>query len=110
MWSGVRMSFNWTEYLTLAQTLAQQAPGSPTPEALLRSAISRAYYAAFIQARNRLRDVERRPVPRRDVHEYVIRQFTNSRDYKRQKVGKNLVRLREHRTRADYDNILADLN
>ena len=46
------MSFNWTDFLTLADALVR-APNSPGPEeASLRSAISRAYYAAFHVARN----------------------------------------------------------
>ena len=43
------MAFDWTEYLTLAQELVQREE-----EACLRSAISRAYYAAFGKARERL--------------------------------------------------------
>ena len=50
------MSFNWSEYLALAQQLAGKAQISATQESRLRSAISRAYYSAFIQARNHLRD------------------------------------------------------
>jgi len=46
------MSFNWSEYLGLAQQLAGKAPISATRESRLRSAIIRGYYAAFIQARN----------------------------------------------------------
>ena len=41
------MSFEWTEFLTLAEAL-YSAPGSPGPvEAAMRSATGRAYYAAF---------------------------------------------------------------
>ena len=44
------MSFNWTEFLTFAEAL-QADPDSPgPPEAALRSAASRAYYAAFHRA------------------------------------------------------------
>ena len=44
------MRFDWTEFLTLAEAL-RAAPGSPgPPEAALRSAASRAYYAAFHSA------------------------------------------------------------
>ena len=43
--------FDWADYLTLAQELATRR----SDEAALRPAVSRAYYAAFCQARNVLR-------------------------------------------------------
>ena len=42
------MSFTWTEYLALAEELSGGEPAAtPSEEARQRSAISRAYYAAF---------------------------------------------------------------
>lgn len=79
------MSFNWSEYLDLAQQLAGKAPISATQESRLRSAISRAYYAAFIQARNRLRDGDSLSIPLDRTHQYVIRQFKNSPETLRQR-------------------------
>lgn len=49
------MSFDWSGYLDVAKELASVALTSANKEAKLRSAISRAYYAAFILARNYLR-------------------------------------------------------
>ena len=48
------MSFVWSDYLDLAKELLGSAVGSPIEEAKLRSAISRAYYAVFNEARNYL--------------------------------------------------------
>ena len=58
------MKFNWAEYLELAKELADitstissdsETDSKPRiSEAKLRSSISRAYYAAFCIARNRL--------------------------------------------------------
>ena len=46
------MSFDYIDYLYLAQELVGQTPPQAAqPEAKLRSAISRAYYAAFLKAR-----------------------------------------------------------
>lgn len=46
------MSFEWADYLTLAEALSRN-PGVPGPEeAALRTAISRAYYAAYRRALN----------------------------------------------------------
>ena len=48
------MSFVWSDYLELAKELLGGAVGSPLEEAKLRSAISRAYYAVFNEARDYL--------------------------------------------------------
>lgn len=75
----------------------------------MRSAISRAYYAAFIQARNYLRDQDGLAIPTQNTHEYVINQFRNSADEERQKIGRQLRRLRQRRNQADYDDTFANL-
>lgn len=72
------MRFNWSDYFKLAQELVRQSLRSRIKEAKLRSAISRAYYAAYIKARNHLRDKDGVTIPRRDVHQYVINFFSNS--------------------------------
>ena len=103
------MSFDWSEYLALAQQLAGKANISATQESRLRSAISRAYYAAFIQARNFLRDREGVVIPTLSAHQFVIRQFSNSPDALRQEIGSNLKLMRYYRNQADYDDILDQL-
>lgn len=57
------MSFDWTQYLFLAQELTKGSASSSNHEAMLRSAISRAYYAAFCSARNFLRDHKKKVIP-----------------------------------------------
>ena len=104
------MSFNWSEYLDLAQQLAGKAKISATQESRLRSAISRGYYAAFIQARNYLRDREGLTIPTRNTHEYVINQFRNSPDLDRQEIGNTLKRLKINRNQADYEDTFVDLH
>ncbi|HEY9808621.1 MAG TPA: hypothetical protein V6D13_04710 [Halomicronema sp.] len=100
------MSFDWSQYLNLAYKLAG-TPHNPANEAELRSAISRAYYAAFIKARNFLRDVDNLTIPRRDGHKYVINHFENNSDKRRREIGNNLHRLRDFRNDADYaDTVL----
>jgi uncharacterized protein (UPF0332 family) len=97
------MSFNWTEYLALAQDLAGQGVTPPTEEAKLRSAISRAYYAAFCKARNHLRDRERCSIPDTgEAHAKVRDIFWGSPLKQRRKIGTGLNRLREDRRKADY--------
>jgi hypothetical protein len=70
------MDFNWREYFILAQELTGQAGASVGQEAKQRAALSRAYYAAFCQARNHLRDKEGHILPAGgQVHAYVRNQF-----------------------------------
>ena len=100
------MSFNWSEYLTLAQELINTSPASPIKEADFRSAISRAYYAAFCQARNHLVYRDRESIPHSvNAHEYVVRRFENSSDATRQKIGQLLHHLRSTRNIADYEDV-----
>lgn len=108
---GVHGGFDWSEYLKLARELAGQTGISPSREAMLRSSVSRAYYAAFCKARNYLRDVERdSSIPRGgEVHRYVINKFKNSRDTKHRQIGMHLDRLRIDRNRVDYDDSVSGL-
>ena len=46
------MSFEWADYLKLAAALAEEPDSLGPEEAALRSAASRAYYAAFCASRN----------------------------------------------------------
>ncbi len=104
------MSFDWTEYLHLAQEMAGQATQPSTEEAQLRSAISRAYYALFCKARNHLRDVEQHRIPPDSLaHHYVQTQFRNSRSTVRREIGRNLNRLRTVRNEVDYDDAVPAL-
>ena len=66
------MTFDWSEYLKLAQELAGQTVSPANEEAKLRSSVSRAYYAAFCKARNYLRDIEGHSIPSTpEAHRYV---------------------------------------
>lgn len=105
------MSFDWSEYLNLAQELTgQSTSSSPGQEARSRAAISRAYYAAFCKSRNHLRDNENKPVPKGPkAHGYVRSELENSSDKVRQGMGKNLDRLGIERNRADYCDEIPNL-
>lgn len=109
------MTFDWSEYLELAQELAGDGAGSSNEEAKLRSSVSRAYYAAFCKARNHLRDVDEHKKilseipPKVNVHRYVRNQFKNSTDESHKKIGGDLDRLRLFRNAADYDDFVSGL-
>lgn len=105
------MSFDWSMYLHLARELAGCTSPPSTEEAKLRSAISRAYFAAFCHARNHLRDREGLPVPAGvDVHRYVRDRFRSSPEPLRKAIGENLNRLRKARNRVDYDDAVQNLS
>lgn len=108
---GVRMSFDWSDYLALARELYRQGMVHSSKEAELRSAISRAYYAAFCKARNYLRDNENSSLSEGpEAHVEVQNKFLQSRDRRRKEIGENLNRLRAFRNRADYRDIFSGLS
>ena len=104
------MSFNWEEYLHLAEELTGITNSLAGEEARLRSTISRAYYAAFIRARNYLRIHQDIDLPRNgDVHRYVREYFDRSSNELHRMIANDLARLRISRNRADYDDIMTQL-
>lgn len=89
--------FDWTRYLTLAKELGTRADD----EAALRSAISRAYYAASNQARAycAIKNIE---VPKsRDSHQATWKIFTGRT---LGGVHSNGIRLMRRRVQADYES------
>lgn len=96
------MSFDWSDYLELANELAPRPINAATQEAKLRCAISRAYYANYCKARNHLRDKEGAVIPAHDAHRYVIDILLNSTARNLKDLGKDLNRLRIDRIKADY--------
>lgn len=100
------MAFDWSEYLTLAQELPKKSSSPGSMEAKLRSAISRAYYAAYCKSRNYMRGKDKKYFPAHKVnkHKFVKDHFLNDSDKARKSVGVNLDRLREERNKADYND------
>jgi hypothetical protein len=101
------MSFDWADYLKLAEALARD-PNAPGPaEASLRTAISRAYYAAYRSALNlAVKRGELAVAGLASDHTLVINHFRDASDRTRQKIGANLSRLRGNRNKAGYDDVL----
>ncbi len=97
--------FDWDTYLDLAEKLA----GEPD-EASQRSAVSRAYYAAFCSARNKLEDENKfKPTGRGKDHEKVWNLFQTSTDKDRRRIGCFGNGLRIRRGKVDYENEVPDL-
>ncbi len=105
------MSFDWADYLSLAQELSGNMVSQASQEAKLRSAISRAYYAAFCKARNHLRDKEGYLVTQEvEVHQDIRNEFKRSDDKEHRQIGQHLDRLRRDRNKVDYDDNVASLD
>jgi len=106
------MSFDWSEYLYLAQEATNQVPSKPySEEARLRAAISRGYYAAFCETRRYLTsNTIYIALSGKDTHWDIINQFISSSDGARRTIGRDLLRLFENRKKADYDDVYPDLS
>lgn len=99
------MSFQWSEYLAVAQHLVQHSSRSGYAEACHRAAISRAYYAALLTARSLLSTQWGVEVPETaEIHTFIARWFLNEESIEEQEIGALLDRLRNRRRRADYDD------
>ncbi len=92
------MPFDWAQYFTLAEDLAQHSES----EAHLRSAIGRAYYAVYCSAVALLRR-EGVPLPTLGMHQVVWSTFQTDPRRQRVNIGNLGNRLRVFRTRADYE-------
>lgn len=96
------MPFDWTEYLKLAEFLHTCKDGF-SREATLRSAISRAYYAAFCEARRHAVTEMSFPDNRDSKdHELLKRHY---RSNKMSGVADRLDKLRQWRNECDYDDV-----
>lgn len=94
------MPFEWAEYLDLAKRLSRDDGG----EAEFRTAISRAYYAVFCKARNRL-IANGSSIPKDALaHEQVWREYRAAASNIMNNIGINGDRLRKKRKTADYDD------
>ena len=101
------MTFDWHEYSALAGCLYNGNLKQASEEARFRSAISRAYYAAYCSARNYIRTNAKRPLARDwDGHRAVSEWFRCQQDPESQQIGQDLLNLLESRNKADYRDAL----
>jgi uncharacterized protein (UPF0332 family) len=89
---------NGRDFLASANRLLRS-----TEEADWRSAVSRAYYAAFHVARQLLTDLQFRVPWGERAHAYLWLRLSNCGDPQVESAGRSLQRLRGDRNRADYD-------
>lgn len=108
-------TFTWKDYLDLADDLAK----NNTDEAKLRAAISRAYYAAFCNARNYMinNDHHNFPHETREHHKYLAKYFRgeleeskpDDLDGTRERIGNDLNSMRFDRRKVDYEDYVCNL-
>lgn len=92
------MPFDWIDYLTLAEALAQKPD-----EASQRTAISRAYYFVFNIAFARA-DANAGPVPGNyGYHQWCGEKYINTPDPDCKQLGIDGQRMQNRRRRADYE-------
>lgn len=104
------MSFDWREFLNLAKELCGKQCRPANDEAKWRTSVSRAYYAAFCEARNYLTGVEGLDVPEGpEAHAFVITAFADRKDTGLRRISSRLDGLRDDRNKADYDDWVSGL-
>ena len=96
------MSFDWATFLTCAESLARAQD-----EAAKRSAISRAYYAAYHVVRVFFRLT---PPQGSDSHKFVWDAVMSDSRREIQALGRKGDRLKVRRKTADYEGTFSDLN
>jgi uncharacterized protein (UPF0332 family) len=102
------MPFNWKEYFRLAEFLAEFPLGDLAQEALWRTSVSRAYYAAFCYARNHARDsLGFQPKKSAQDHSQLRAHLRKNQDYVQ--VADLLNKLRAWRNSCDYEDTLDGL-
>ena len=99
------MAFDWTRFLVLAEELGQRRNDA----AAQRTAISRAYYAAYCSARLRLRQDGVVIPPTSAAHRVVWNRYLTANAQHRRAIGVTGERLRRARNRADYDDYFPQL-
>jgi uncharacterized protein (UPF0332 family) len=106
------MSFNWLDYLTLSKKLQSDPAVFGLQEASLRSAISRAYYAAFQYAM--ILAVKKGYLPKHNGTDHItLPDFF--KNYKPEpiigpKISQDLDRLRVQRGHSDYEVSVPNIN
>lgn len=101
------MAFDWKEYFNLALSL-QGKTKKYTQQASFRSAVSRAYYAAFCYSRNYARDEHGfEPAYTSDDHYSVREHF---QDWQMVNITNSLLQLRQWRNDCDYEDTISNVS
>ena len=95
---------DWNDYLIIAEEVYSGRSSIASEEACCRSAISRAYFAAYNIADIRLRTKEKGNKPFAiGSHKNLIEYYKTHQDIKRKKIGVEIDRLKDLREFCDYE-------
>lgn len=104
------MSFNWREYLELAKAFSGMPNSGYSEEALHRSAVSRAYYAAFCWCRNfAQQNLGFKATGTAEDHK-LLREHLMKKGGKWKNIASHLNKLRGWRNSCDYDDEVPGLS
>jgi uncharacterized protein (UPF0332 family) len=98
------MSFDWSKFLELAKYLANNSENLSNEEACFRSAVSRAYYAAFCITRKYIQKTDGKEIRGGDAHKKVREHLQKSGNKIKKKVANQLEAIHFNRKKADYDD------
>lgn len=101
------MAFDWNEFLELAKNLSNRSGMGYSTEAANRTAVSRAYYAAFCQLRGYAES--RLGFQRSGTAQDHKRLRKYLKKAKRPRWASRLNRLREWRNDCDYEDVVPGL-
>ena len=107
------MTFQWKEYLDIANCLYNHGQKNPAlNEAANRSAVSRSYYAAHCHLRNYAISQGAHFSTSGKAHGEVIDYFAKNPDPNMRKIGQKLIQLIKWRINSDYKDqlIVNDMN
>lgn len=104
---------DWYAYLRLAKELAESGEGLAhhDKEARQRSAVSRAYYAIFLSARD-VFDPEHESLSeeqRKEYHAKLWKRLKTAHQSEHRYIGEQARELGEYRRQADYGEYIYDL-
>ncbi|AJI24858.1 hypothetical protein H8R29_23460 [Priestia megaterium] len=98
--------FDWHKYLNLAQELSEK-----DDEEFKRSAISRAYYSAYCNARNFLESKGLGLIPgKKNDHQAIWNAFSKLKGADLVSIATTGDRLKQKRKKADYDDRINNLD
>lgn len=101
------MAYNWKDFLTLAENLFSSDENPGPHEAVMRSSVSRAYYAAFCTALE-IGKQKGFSSTRKGDHSNIRQYFRNLKPTSKEAldISTQLDRLHKMRCKADYDDDL----
>ncbi|CCW33859.1 HEPN domain-containing protein [Chthonomonas calidirosea] len=104
------MAFDWREFLDLARALRSSFETSPLMEAASRSAVSRAYYAAFCHTRSYAEKHLKFQRTTAGIVHKLLREHLGQQGPEGKEIADKLRDLHGWRKRCDYEDTVSNLN